>query len=81
MKLKNGATPESSIIITVLKHASLGPLLNHPDDGKPNCKVIRLYVFEMVRVLIYTCKNIRKDDELTYDYNSGNCHYPTDFNK
>ena len=61
MKLKCGATPETSIIITVKKHASLGPLLNHPDDGKPNCKVIRLFVFNMVRVLIYTCRDVEKN--------------------
>ena len=71
MKLKYGSTPLKSMIITVLKHASLGPLLNHPDDGKPNCKIIRLYLFSMVRVIIYTCRKIHKNEELTYNYNSG----------
>lgn len=66
------------MLITVLKHASLGPLLNHSSKNQ-NCAIIRIYVGGLVRILIYTVKKIKKGEELCYNYNSGSSYYPIDF--
>ena len=81
MKLKYGPTPDESIIITVLKHSSLGPLINHNNESKANCKSIRMYCRKMVRIFIFTSRKVSINEELTYNYNGGESYYPTDFNQ
>lgn len=76
MDLMEGACTFSSLIITVIKTSSLGPLLNH--SNSPNCRTLRCYIGNCFRIIMYTQKMVKKGEQLTYNYNEGKKNYPTD---
>lgn len=75
MDLLEGACTFSSLIITVIKTSSLGPLLNH--SKSPNCRTLRCYIGNCIRIIMYTIQGINKGEQLTYNYNDAQKNYPT----
>ena len=70
MKLMSGPTPERSMLITVLRHAGIGPLLNHSENNA-NCRTMKFFLGDMCRIVIFAFKRINIGEELTYNYNGG----------
>ena len=70
MKLMSGPTPERSMLITVLRHAGIGPLLNHSENNA-NCRTVKFFLGDMCRIVIFAFKRINIGEELTYNYNGG----------
>jgi len=43
----------------------------------PNCRTLRCYIGNCLRIIMYTIKIIKVGEQLTYNYNEAQKNYPT----
>ena len=71
-----GSTCSEELVIAPFNCFSYGPLLNHAKKG--NCKSLKVVIDGKIRILIYTTKMIKADNELLYNYNGEMEEYDTE---
>jgi hypothetical protein len=77
-QLSEGPEMTKTFSIIPTEYWSFGPILNHADGGKSNCRSLRFIGENGVEIIIFAEKPIRKGEQLLYDYNlGGGGHYET----
>lgn len=84
MELLDTGDADTSLSILTIKHSNVGRFFNSINKSnkesrkKQNIKSMRCIVDGKATVLIYTSRNIKKGENLLYDYNEAKDLYPTD---
>ena len=66
MTLHNAAQAKDRLSIGPIEYCGYVCLIN--EDKRPNCQAFRGVIKGILRVIIYTNRNIKKGEEITYNY-------------
>lgn len=65
----NGKDGISELVLSPFNYSNWSIFINHAPASKSNCSSLRIIVDGIIRVIIYSNRNIKKGEQLLYDYN------------
>lgn len=74
--------PEMTKTFSIIpkEYWSFGPILNHANEGKSNCRSFKFIGEHGIEIIIFAEKPIKRGEQLFYNYNlGGKGAYNTDF--
>lgn len=66
-----GPSMSTTFVICPHEYWSFGPILNYTKLKKANCQSLKYITDKGIEVIIYATKDIKKGEQLLYDYNAG----------